>query len=566
VLWLALAASASPASANTYTVGTTSDPSSTTCATPPCSLRQLIIKAEMNPFPPDTIFVPAGTYTLSLGALGIASSVNIVGAGAGKTTIAEPVPADRSTAGDHVFFVQAAGAGSTPVVSISGVTITGGTANIVTTGTPLGGDVVSSGNLTLTDDVITNGFACSGGGLANAGGTLIVDHTLVAGNTSACSAGAGDDSGGIVNYGVPGTPDMPGHLVVVDSTVTGNAARLGGGIFSWNDPTNTIAISNSTIAGNITEDIGAYPARGPGAGLAISTGTAEVTGSVIAGNLEMTGGVTTPTNCNPGGGAIQSLGYNLEGGTDCGFGSIGDVQNTNPLLGGLSNNGGPTETMQPFPGSKAINGANPAGCTDIGGEPVTTDQRGVARPQGSACDIGAFEFRVPTLSGLPSVTGTVAVGDGLACHAPSVSSPDQAPTVDIAWLRDGTSIASGAGHTIGTADERHRLSCRVTASDAAGSASATSAGAAVPVPPKPTIKITSAKVSSSGRSASFKFRTTGASGSRCALAAKRRPPRYHACKSPETYAHLKNGSYTFSVEATGPGGTSKPATHSFKIS
>ncbi len=72
---------------------------------------------------------------------------------------------------------------------------------------------------------------------------------------------------------------------------------------------------------------------------------------------------------------------------------MGDITNTNPLLGPLANNGGPTQTMTLFVGSAAMNripnGTNGCGTT------IMTDQRGILRPQGAACDIGAYEYDGP---------------------------------------------------------------------------------------------------------------------------------------------------------------------------
>jgi hypothetical protein len=67
--------------------------------------RQLILKLDASSFPPDTIVVPPGTYTLdpSFGALQIDAGMTIAGAGANQTTIAMPLPADRRTQGDRVI-------------------------------------------------------------------------------------------------------------------------------------------------------------------------------------------------------------------------------------------------------------------------------------------------------------------------------------------------------------------------------------------------------------------------------------------------------------------------------
>ena len=270
-----------------------------------------------------------------------------------------------------------------------------------------------------------------------------------------------------------------------NSTVTGNHARLAAGIYSSNDANNTVAITNSTIAGNVTDAEGGGAPSGPGAGLGIATGSVDIENSIVAGNVATASGVTVATNCAGSPGAVVSLGHNIESGSDCAFGSAGDLQNTDPLLGPLGAHGGPTETLAPGAGSKAINGGVPAGCTDLGGTAIVTDQRGISRPQGSACDIGAFEFRLPSMSGSPAVSGAGKVGQTLTCALPAVVSPDGAAQSTVTWLRDGTAVATGSTYGARTADARHTLSCSVSVSDAAGAVSATSAGVAITAAPRP---------------------------------------------------------------------------------
>jgi hypothetical protein len=88
-------------------------------------------------------------------------------------------------------------------------------------------------------------------------------------------------------------------------------------------------------------------------------------------------------NCNTN---VASNGYNLSTDSSC-FASGGTDKTavTDPKLGPLQDNGGPTLTHALLPGSPAIDTASPT-CP-----PPATDQRGVSRPQGPACDIGAYE-------------------------------------------------------------------------------------------------------------------------------------------------------------------------------
>jgi hypothetical protein len=116
--------------------------------------------------------------------------------------------------------------------------------------------------------------------------------------------------------------------------------------------------------------------------------------SIVAGNL----GTTGQPDCL---GSFTSSGYNLESAADCAFSSAGDKQGSNPQLLPLAANGGPTNTMALNPGSPAIDAGDPA-CP-----PPGTDQRGVNRPQGARCDIGALEAVSAATVSLPAppVTG-----------------------------------------------------------------------------------------------------------------------------------------------------------------
>lgn len=83
-------------------------------------------------------------------------------------------------------------------------------------------------------------------------------------------------------------------------------------------------------------------------------------------------------------GAINSSGHNLFGDTTCGTAATGDIVGANPMLSAPADNGGPTFTAAELDGSPAIDQGAPATC-------AAADQRGVGRPVGVACDIGAFE-------------------------------------------------------------------------------------------------------------------------------------------------------------------------------
>jgi len=151
---------------------------------------------------------------------------------------------------------------------------------------------------------------------------------------------------------------------------------------------------------------------------------------------------------------------------------VGTVNNPiDPLLGPLQVNGGPTETHALLSGSPAIDHIPVLDCTDTGGTPITTDQRGVARPQGSSCDIGAYEFepppyQPPDCSNTAPSTGTIWPPNHkfVAINVLGLTDPDGdtvSTTVDSIWqdepvdtFGDGSFVPDGRGVGTDTAEVR----------------------------------------------------------------------------------------------------------------
>ena len=195
----------------------------------------------------------------------------------------------------------------------------------------------------------------------NSGAKLTLNHLKVAGGIANGASG-----GGLMNTGA---------VKVRNTTFSNNSAAYGGGIF--NNAGGTLTVTNSTFSGN--------SAAGAGGGIFNNNGgTLTVTNTIVANS-------TSGGNCL---GDITDGGYNIDDGTSCGFSAANNsMPSTEPLLAaGLANNGGPTKTIALRDASPAIN-AIPQGTNGCGTE-VTTDQRGVERPQGKGCEIGAFEKMV----------------------------------------------------------------------------------------------------------------------------------------------------------------------------
>jgi parallel beta-helix repeat protein len=347
---LCVAALCAPASASAtvYTVDTTADPTPDTECVVDCTLREAVNLAGA----PDSVNVPPGTYALQQGPLVVATDT-IVGAGARSTTI-------RATPQNRVITINGEAR-----AAISGVTITGGTP---TASAALQGGGILIGNsaiLVLVDSAVVGNTANVGGGIMVTG-ALSMARSTVSGNVASTGAGGG----------IAITNGDAAQLT--NSTVSGNRAEttrtgLGGGIIS----AGTLTLANVTVANNRANS---------GGGVYQSTGqsptSTTLNDTIVAGN---TGG-----DCAGSAAVIAAWqgNHNLDRDGSCGFSAVGDKPGVNPLLGSLTNNGGPTNTQALAAGSPAINAG--AGCP-------ATDQRGVARE--GACDIGAYEYRTPSTPG-----------------------------------------------------------------------------------------------------------------------------------------------------------------------
>jgi hypothetical protein len=369
---------------------------------PCCTLRAALMEANLLGSSEEvTINLPAGTYHLNIpigaqdghanGDLNVLEfvKVRIAGVGPDLSIIDASQLQDRAIAVEYGAVLTLSDLriqGGRPPVGTGrigggvGGGIYNGRGNVTllrclvrdnqTTGGQHGGGIYSDqGSLTLLDSVVRVNAGYSGGGIFSSGATTSIVRSTVNGNAT----GAGGYGGGVYQY--------QGNMTIVNSTISSNAANHGGGLsvngVSSASPT---ALSNVTMADNTTS--GAYPA-GSQAFFADS--------SVVLSNSMFHNG---DLGCEAA--TVTSNGYNMIASPgNCSI--IGSWISGDPPFSGalapLGSNGGVTATQALAPNSYAVDAGDPAGCVDpLGlGSTLTTDQRGVKRPIGARCDLGAFE-------------------------------------------------------------------------------------------------------------------------------------------------------------------------------
>jgi hypothetical protein len=385
------------------------------------SLRQALATANDG----DTItFAVAGTIVLTSGELLVDKSITISGPGAESLAV-------NGNANSRVFHI-----GSGRTVTISGLTITNGYASgdygggiyndhaaltlsnctISSNFSVLyewcgceqcdclygfggaGGGIYSNGSggnatLTLNNCTISGNstvggvnFSSEGGGISNVNATLTLNSCAISGNSADSGSG-----GGILNNANLGSSSVQ----ISNSVVSGNSADVGGGIlnYAYSPSTAVVEITNCTISGN-----SAYYGGG-----IYSFGDYSGEAAVVVGSTIFKAGAAGENIVNNSG-TVTSLGYNVS--SDNGGGVLtgpGDQIKSDPMLGPLQDNGGPTFTHELLPGSPAINAGNPNFTP-----PPFYDQRGPGfdRVRNGRIDIGSFEVQGPIPPPTPTPTPT----------------------------------------------------------------------------------------------------------------------------------------------------------------
>lgn len=342
----------------------------------------------------------------------------------GGVTIARPATATQ------LFGILADTAPAGSSLTLKGLTIRNGNMDLAAAGTCGSGDGEKSGggiciqraDLTLIGSTVKDNRAhFSGGGIQSGSGALTLTDSTISGNWARGAGGGIFSSSGVVtltrssidgnlaSVQGAGLYAAAGTVSVIDSTISFNTAASkygghGGGIVSRNG---ALSLTNSTVAGNSSVNSGGgITSRGStlilnhvtvtnndsdeGIG-GIDGTTATIVNSIVSGNtsglfpddISLTGGWTGSDNL------------------------IGPDASASLHLGPLQPNGGATSTMQPEAGSAAIDGVLGVSC-------AATDQRGLPRPQGPRCDIGAVEVHQDVV-----FTVTAAVADSHGTITPA---------------------------------------------------------------------------------------------------------------------------------------------------
>jgi len=400
----------------------------------------------------------------AVGDLDITGTLTINGAGQ-STTIVQ-AGADTASAIDRIFDSR-----PSSTLTLTNMTVRNGNAPSKTTAPQFidfGGAIRSDGRLTLDNVTVGasrtqgpgGGIFASGTGIAatnitvsgnNAGnygggiaiqansGTSTLTNVTANGNTALTDGGGVTflSAGDLVNSTVSGNTALRGGGVsvregpvnITASTINGNTATgsnaSGGGISITIDlSSNALTVTNSTITGNTvnatagTANGGGIARTGASSNLTLQNVTVDDNGATNGANVFFTGAGTAAnatarntiianprsgTNCNI---SFATATNDLSSDATCFPTGLGNLLSANPLLGALANNGGPTQTKALGAGSPAIDAGAALSCP-------ATDQRGVARPQGAGCDIGAFEAGAgPPV--VPELSTLVMFGSGLA--------------------------------------------------------------------------------------------------------------------------------------------------------
>lgn len=386
--------------------------------TTPPKRRLTIVKPAKRWLAP-ALWVLGGT-TASANSLTVNSLADTALAGDGQCTLREAIHNANADIDASRGDCNTGAGADTITFGLSGVISLGSTLNInAVDGLSLDGanqKVTLNGNhtvrvlqvneaatLNLNNLTIINGYADAsgfggtlggGGAIHNQYGVVNIANSTLAGNTSAGSGGA------IVNTSNDALANPGGRLTIVNSTFVGNSAFTGGAIA--NVGTASVSVLNSTLVANsavtplCTANFCATIISQGGGIANASLGAIRIDNSIAAGNTNI---IKSPSGDLIAASDLDGYGfsgtYNLIGSPNGMLGGLQDGIDGNRMgydvnavvSSTLADNGGVTQTLALLAASPALDSANPGNCPGA-------DQRGIIRPQGSGCDIGAFETQI----------------------------------------------------------------------------------------------------------------------------------------------------------------------------
>jgi len=366
-----------------------------TATDPVCTVGDALALA----IPGDTVHVAPGTYVENIA---IGTDLTLIGTGGQALTILNGAPSST----EAVVSIA-----STAAVTMGGFTIRGGRS------TSGAGGILANGDLTLLNSTVTNNTTTngSGGGIGSVirGAHVVIDRCTISNNVADRRAG--------------GVGIFAGSLIISNSTINANSVQspfYPGGIWIGSRPPlpltqgagSFLKITNSTISGNTSNAFQCSPDAATQIYFNVKPGglIENVTSTGVSGHTNVGSGVGTANmpirnSIFTGSGhcrgvyafasvLTQSI---IEGGTNAGF--YGPP--IDPMLGPLQDNGGPTFTMAPLPGSPALDSGTPDSYSGF-------DQRGFARPLRAGLDIGAVEHQGIFGLAEPHIFADLCNGDG----------------------------------------------------------------------------------------------------------------------------------------------------------
>ncbi|MBX3012307.1 MAG: hypothetical protein KF832_12405 [Caldilineaceae bacterium] len=299
------------------------------------------------------IFFLYGSANLTLNKITLTDGAGFAGAAIGIST------AQASATINNSFLIgNDAGSSNGGAISNRGTLVINSSSIGANQSSGFGGAIFNNGGtVTVKNTTLINNAAAQGGGIWHSEGTVTIENSAIRFNRAS-------SQGGGLHIDV-------GTVTVVNSTFYENVANGGGGIYMRG---NSLTITNATFTHNRADTGGA---------LWNFAGTTKVRNTIFT-NSRNTNNSSSSLNCD--GPAVISEGRNIVSDNSCvpNPTNVADLLGTDPKLEAFINdNGGSTRSFMLLPDSPAI---------DYARNCPATDQRGVVRPLGADCDVGAVEF------------------------------------------------------------------------------------------------------------------------------------------------------------------------------